>query len=141
MAPDDHSGAKPAGPVVLRIKLRYDDLDAMVQRFAANVGKSGLFLPTKSMQPLGTEVKFERRRQLGLPDVAIPLPEDVESARRADMDSQPRADTSGIVREAMAQMASAPVAEQILTARPTTGPVGTVKEPVLESGPVVAPSG
>ena len=62
MAPDDHSGgARPVGPVVLRIKLRYDNLDAMVQRFAPNVGKSGLFLPTKSIQPIGTEVKFELR--------------------------------------------------------------------------------
>lgn len=186
MAPDDQSGGRPAGPVVLRIKLRYDDLDALVQRFAANVGKSGLFLPTKTVQPIGTEVKFElrlandtpvlvglgkvkhvrppdpanpkaafgmaielmrvsregreviirmieRRRAMGLPDVAIPLPEDIESARRADLDTQPRADTSGIVREAMAQMASAPVAEQVLTARPTTGPIATAR---LETAPV-----
>src|SRR3954447_26395323 len=61
MAPEDNSGAKPAGPVVLRIKLRYDDRDAMVQRFAPNVGKSGLFLPTKSVQPVGAEIKFELR--------------------------------------------------------------------------------
>src|SRR5690348_11800597 len=61
MAPDDNSGARPGGPVVLRIKLRYDGLDAMVQKFASNVGKSGLFLPTKSIQPVGTEVKFELR--------------------------------------------------------------------------------
>src|SRR5437763_10545747 len=118
----------------------------MVQRFAANVGKSGLFLPTKSVQPIGTEVKFElrlandtpvlvglgrvkaarepdpdnprapfglalelmrvsrdgrelimkmieRRRELGLPDVAIPMPEDVEAARDA-----------GVVREAVPAM-------------------------------------
>src|ERR1043165_10070968 len=61
MAGEDNSGAKPAGPVVLRIKLRYENIDAMVQRFAPNVGKSGLFLPTKSIQPIGTEVKFELR--------------------------------------------------------------------------------
>src|SRR5262245_60561622 len=60
MAPEDNSGARP-GPVVLRIKLRYDDVDTMVQRFAPNVGKSGLFLPTKSIQAIGTDVKFELR--------------------------------------------------------------------------------
>ena len=171
---------------MLRIKLRYDDLDALVQRFAPNVGKSGLFLPTKTIQPIGTEVKFElrlandttalvglgrvkhvrppdpanpkaafgmaielmrvsregrdviirmleRRRAMGLREVAIPLPEDIESARRGEPESQPRADTSGIVREAMAQMASAPVAEQVLTARPTTGPIATAR---LETAPV-----
>ena len=60
MAPDDNSGAKPA-PVALRIKLRYEDVDTLIQRFAPNVGKSGLFLPTKSLQPVGAEVKFELR--------------------------------------------------------------------------------
>ena len=60
MAPDEPSGARPP-PVVLRIKLRYDDVESMVQRFAPNVGKSGLFLPTKAPQPIGTEVKFELR--------------------------------------------------------------------------------
>jgi hypothetical protein len=125
-----------AGPVVLRIKLRYDSVDTMALRFAANVGKSGLFLPTKSMQPVGSEIKFElrladgtpvlvgvgkvrvakepdpadaraayglaialtrvtresrdvmmrileQRREQGLPDVAIPMPEDVDAARNA----------------------------------------------------------
>ena len=63
MASDDTSGAKPAGPVALRIKLRYDDVDAMVSRFAGNVGRSGLFLPTRSLHPVGTEVKFELRME------------------------------------------------------------------------------
>ena len=49
MASDHPRGTRPA-PVVLRIKLRYDDVDAMVAKFAPNVGKSGLFLPTKSLQ-------------------------------------------------------------------------------------------
>src|SRR5436190_2469318 len=60
MAPDDQSGARP-GPVVLRIKLRYDDVETMIHRFAPNVGKTGLFLPTKSLQPIGSELKFELR--------------------------------------------------------------------------------
>jgi hypothetical protein len=191
MAGDDNSGARPAGPVVLRIKLRYDDLDAMVQRFASNVGKSGLFLPTKSIQPVGTEVKFElrlsndapvlvglgrvkhvkhpnpanpkaafgmaielmrvsregreviirmieRRRALGLADVAIPMPEDVDSARRAEIESQPRADTSNVVREAMSQLASAPSpAAQLLTTQPASGPIGVARE----SGPITRDSG
>src|SRR3954470_23661153 len=61
MASDDSSGVRPAPPIVLRIKLRYDDVEAMVQRFATNVGKSGLFLPTKSIQPIGAEIKLELR--------------------------------------------------------------------------------
>ena len=60
MAPDDPAGTRP-GPVVLRIKLRYDDVEALIERFASHVGRSGLFLPTRSVQPIGTEVKFELR--------------------------------------------------------------------------------
>ncbi len=137
MAADEPSGPRP-GPVVLRIKLRYDDVESMVQRFAPNIGKSGLFLPTKSLQPVGAEVKFElritddtpvlvglgrvkaakapdpaapraafgmaiellrvtresrevilrmleRRRQLGLPEVGIPMPTDIDAARRSEV--------------------------------------------------------
>jgi hypothetical protein len=61
MPPDEPSGTRPAAPIVIRIKLRYDDVEVMVQRFASNVGKSGLFLPTKALQPIGTELKFELR--------------------------------------------------------------------------------
>ncbi|HUS28785.1 MAG TPA: hypothetical protein VMZ53_09750, partial [Kofleriaceae bacterium] len=167
---------------MLRIKLRYEDLDAMVQRFAPNVGKSGLFLPTKSIQPIGTEVKFElrlandtpaligigkvkhvkrpdpanpkaafgmaielmrvsregreviirmieRRRAMGLADVAIPMPEDTETARRSEVETQPRADTSGIVKDAMQQFASAPVSEVVLATPPQSGPIAVPKEP------------
>ena len=164
MAPDDSSGARPAAPIVLRIKLRYDDVELMVQRFAPNVGKSGLFLPTKSIQPVGAEVKFElrlsddtpalvglgrvkasiapdpqnprapfgmaielmrvtpqsralilrmleRRRELGLPEVALPLAADIEAARRA---------------------------EAVVAARDSTS--GPVPLPVAPSGPVASPS-
>ncbi|MCW5806134.1 MAG: hypothetical protein KIT31_27465, partial [Deltaproteobacteria bacterium] len=46
---------------MLRIKLRFADVDAMVRKFAPNVGTSGLFLPTKALQPIGDQVKFELR--------------------------------------------------------------------------------
>jgi len=125
------------GPVVLRIKLRYPDVETLVERFARNIGKSGVFLPTKALQPVGAEVKFElrlandvpvlvalgrvkhvrspdpedphaafgislalmrvsregrelimklleQRRALGLPDVAIPSPDDIDEARRIE---------------------------------------------------------
>ena len=221
MASDDTSGGKPAGPVVLRIKLRYDDVEAMVQRFAPNVGKSGLFLPTKAIQPLGTEIKFElriandtpvlvglgkvkafrepdpanpraafgmaiellrvsregrdviirmieRRRAMGLADVAIPMPEDIESAKRADVETQPRAESSATVRTPMADRDSTPnpietrasqifaataaekpperksaPSEQLLTApRPTAGPLAVARSSSSErsgTAPVLGP--
>ena len=196
MASDDSSGARPAGPVVLRIKLRYDDVDAMVQKFAPNVGKSGLFLPTKSIQPIGTEIKFElriandtavlvglgkvkavrqpdpanpraafgmaielmrvtregrevimrmldRRKAMGLPDIAIPLPEDVDTARRMDVETQPKVDVAATVRDTTPRARdSGPVApEQLLTApRPGSGPIARAKgETIRPSAPALAP--
>src|SRR5262249_26518584 len=76
---------------------------------------------------------IERRRAMGLPDVAIPVPEDLESAKRADVETQPRAEVSSIVREGLPRMASEPVAEQVLVGQPSrpsgpeTGPVGRAR--------------
>jgi Tfp pilus assembly protein PilZ len=87
MASDDSSGPRTPTPIVLRIKLRYDDIEVMVQRFATNVGKSGLFLPTKSLQPIGAEIKFELRLAddtpalVGLGRVKAATPPDPHNAR------------------------------------------------------------
>ncbi|HEX7837564.1 MAG TPA: hypothetical protein VF469_08885, partial [Kofleriaceae bacterium] len=195
MASDDSSGSRPAAPIVLRIKLRYDDADAMVQRFAANVGKSGLFLPTRSLQPIGAEIKFElrladdtpalvglgrvkaavppdpqhpratfgmaielqrvtpqsralilrmleRRRELGLPELGLPMASDIDAARRAEgAESGGRDPASGPVPVVTPPVASSPSitpppvapadvpsGEALLTApRRTTGPMSTAK--------------
>jgi hypothetical protein len=47
--------------MVLRIKLRYPDAATFVEKFAINVGRSGLFLATRGLQPLGAELRFELR--------------------------------------------------------------------------------
>jgi len=181
MAPDEPSGTRPAGPVVLRIKLRYDDVEAMVQKFAPNVGKSGLFLPTRSVQTVGAEIKFElrlaneqtalvglgrvkavkapdpgdpkatfgmaielmrvtresrdlilrmleRRRQLGLVEVAIPMPADIDAARRADV-----VDTS--IKDAPSTAVPAPIHDSkrddglLTAARRPTGPIAVARPP------------
>lgn len=198
MAADEPSGARP-GPVVLRIKLRYDDVDAMVQKFAPNVGKSGLFLPTKSVQPIGAEVKFElrlandtpvlvglgrvkaarepdpanpraafgiavelmrvtptsrdlilrmleRRRQLGLPETALPLPADVDAARRdsvaeiKDIATGPVAvvtEVKDIASGPVASLGDAGESVPVLTApRQPTGPIAVaVSAPVAPLDP------
>src|SRR5690349_21609330 len=50
-----------APPVVLRIKVRYEDPDAFVERFAPYAGRAGIFLRSKTPKPVGTEVRFELR--------------------------------------------------------------------------------
>src|SRR3569833_3633537 len=164
----------------------------MIQRFAPHDGKNGMFLPAKSLQPVGTEVKFElriandtpvlvglgrvkaakapdpanpratfgmaielmrvtregrdviirmieRRRALGLADVASPMPEDLEAAKRADLDSAPRADTVAIVKEAMASLAdSTPI---LTMPRPGTAPprASSEPEPIARAPPEAKP--
>ena len=67
MPPEPPGGVRPAGPVVLRIKLRYDDVEAMISRFAPNRGKAsslprllclGIIEPRKN-QALLLEVSAE----------------------------------------------------------------------------------
>lgn len=186
MAADEPSGPRPA-PVVLRIKLRYDDVESMVQRFAPNVGKSGLFLPTKSLQPVGAEVKFElritddtqvlvglgrvkaakapdpaapraafgmaielmrvtresrevilkmleRRRQLGLPEVGIPMPDDIDAARRAGAVDSSVKDTASAAVPAPQQPFESGPSEALLTApRRQSGPIAIAKLNVVEA--------
>ncbi len=182
MPPDDPRGARPA-PVVLRIKLRYDDVETLAARFAPNVGKSGLFLPTKSLQAVGAEVKFElrlsddkvvitglgkvraakapdpdnpraafgmaieltrvtresrdvmlkilaKRRELGLADVAIPMPADIDAAKAEATNTGTGSAPSAIPTASPTTIDSGPVRE--------SGPIGTGRDsaPILDSGPI-----
>ena len=45
----------------LRVKVRYPDTETFVERFAVNVGRSGLFIPTSAPKPIDSEVRFEVR--------------------------------------------------------------------------------
>lgn len=56
MATDD----KPTA-TVLRIKVRHADVDVFVERFASQVTRSGVFIPTRAPKPIGTEIRFEIR--------------------------------------------------------------------------------
>jgi len=167
MPSDDPSGSRPASPIVLRIKLRYDNIEAMVQRFAVNVGKSGMFLPTKSLQPIGTEVKFElrlandapvlvglgrvkavnppdplhpqatfgmaielmrvtpqsralilrmleRRRELGLPELGLPMAADIDAGRQVEALHAGVTEQTPVVTPGL--MFESPGAEALMTA-------------------------
>ena len=183
MPSDDSSGSRPASPIVLRIKLRYDDVEVMVQRFAVNVGKSGLFLPTKTLQPVGAEIKFElrladeaavlvglgrvkavtapdplrphatfgmaielmrvtpqsralilrmleRRRELGLPELGLPMAADIDAGRRAEAAHGVTEQTP--VVQPVAPPRVAPIAEPRPTLSSTPGPIeAPAAEPLM----------
>ena len=52
---------------------------------------------------------IERRRAMGLADVAIPMPEDVETAKRSDVETQPRAEVAAIAAPVPKDHDSAPI--------------------------------
>ncbi|HEY1552815.1 MAG TPA: hypothetical protein VGG28_33530, partial [Kofleriaceae bacterium] len=72
---------------------------------------------------------LERRRQLALPEVAIPLPEDVEAARRMDVETQPG------VPQPVPRLDSQPIID---TAPIKTETVTQVTPPVPEVTPTPA---
>ncbi|MFN0245946.1 MAG: hypothetical protein ACKV2T_03495 [Kofleriaceae bacterium] len=191
--------ARPA-PVVLRIKLRYDDVDTLAARFAPNVGKSGLFLPTKTLQAVGADVKFElrladdkvvitglgkvraakapdpdnpraafgmaieltrvtresrdvilkilgKRRELGLADVAIPMPADIDAAKgeTTNTNTAPVApttiDSNPILRSAPVETTPLPTtidSAPIARGRRGTGSADSERDsaPILENTPL-----
>ncbi len=50
--------ATQRAPVVLRIKLRYRDVDTFIDRFATNIGTGGMFIASRAPKPTGTKLKF-----------------------------------------------------------------------------------
>jgi uncharacterized protein (TIGR02266 family) len=48
-----------ASPSLVRIYLRYPDVDTLVTRFAPNVTRGGIFLASRKPRPVGEMVRFE----------------------------------------------------------------------------------
>src|SRR5262249_35783192 len=62
------SGDKPQS-AVLRIKLRQKSIDGFVEKFAENVSHGGIFISTKQLKPVGTDVRFELLLADGVPAI------------------------------------------------------------------------
>ena len=56
--------------VSLRIKLRYQTLDAFISKFATNLSVGGMFINSKAPKPVGTELRFELRLADNSPIIA-----------------------------------------------------------------------
>ncbi len=63
---EDTRAARRA-PLVLRIKLGYDDVDSFIDKFAGNIGHSGMFIRSRAPKAVDTDVKFELRLANDLP--------------------------------------------------------------------------
>ena len=62
------SGDKPQ-PAVVRIKLRHKSIDSFIEKFAENVSHGGIFISTKQLKPVGTEIRFEIQLADGSPAI------------------------------------------------------------------------
>jgi len=56
-------------PAVLRVRLKYEDVDTFIEKFSGNVSRGGLFIATKTPQPVGAAIKFEFQLAQGTPVV------------------------------------------------------------------------
>jgi hypothetical protein len=48
-----------AKSAALRIKLKYPDVDVFLQRYGPNLSKTAVFIATKTLKPVGTNIRFE----------------------------------------------------------------------------------
>jgi molecular chaperone DnaK len=62
---DKRSGQRT--PVGLLLKLSYGTIDELVEKFASNVSRGGVFIRTREPKPVGTLLAFELRLQGGEP--------------------------------------------------------------------------
>lgn len=44
---------------LVRVRLKYPDVDTLVERFSANVTRGGIFLASRDPKPVGTVIRFE----------------------------------------------------------------------------------
>lgn len=54
-------------PPLVRVRLKYPDLDSFVERFAPNVTRGGVFLTAREPKPVGSVVSFEISLMTGGP--------------------------------------------------------------------------
>src|SRR5262249_47502302 len=59
MSPPDKRPSDTPGPAQMRIRLKYADVQTFVEKFAANVSRQGIFIPSKTPKPVDTLVRFE----------------------------------------------------------------------------------
>ncbi|HUS66050.1 MAG TPA: TIGR02266 family protein [Kofleriaceae bacterium] len=58
---DEDKRANRRVPVALRIRLRYQQVDQFISKFAVNVSRGGMFLSSRNPKPIGTRLQFEMR--------------------------------------------------------------------------------
>ncbi|HVV86109.1 MAG TPA: PilZ domain-containing protein, partial [Kofleriaceae bacterium] len=117
----------------LRVKVRYPDIDTFVERFAVNVGRSGLFIPTPAPKPVGSEVRFEVRLA---DDRAVLIGQGLVRWVREPLPERSRATTGMAIELQRVSRESRDVLVRMLAVRKRRGMVdGPGGLPVIEDEP------
>jgi uncharacterized protein (TIGR02266 family) len=123
-----------SSPAIVRVRLRFADVDTFVERFAPNVTRGGLFLATRNLRAVGEIVAFE----ILLADGTVVLAGDGKvSWTRAPDPSQPTKPFGMGLQFVALRPASRAVLVRLLKAkesRPTAGLRMTGALPTLEGG-------
>ncbi|MFH0900142.1 MAG: hypothetical protein V2A73_05895 [Pseudomonadota bacterium] len=128
-------------PASIRIKLKYSDVAAFVERFAVNVGRAGFFLPTKSPKPVGTPVRFELLLEDGTTRVL--RGEGVVVSARAPDPAKPNRPSGMGIKYSRLDSASRAMVDRVTAVKKSRGlrDDSAVPMPIAsssESGPIVS---
>lgn len=69
MAGDSRVGDRQAA--LLRIKLKYGDVDTFIEKYAVNISRGGIFIASRTPKAVGTTVRFEFLLAQGAEGVSI----------------------------------------------------------------------
>lgn len=69
MAVSDDTRLGGRVPAVLRIRLKHASVDAFIERFSVNISRGGIFIASRTPQPVGTVLRFEFQLSQGTPVV------------------------------------------------------------------------
>lgn len=126
-------------PDVVRVRLRYPDVDTFIEKFAPNVTRGGIFLASRDPRPVGSTVRFELLLREGPP--VLCGEGRVTWVKEFNADEPHRPYGMGVQFTAVDRN-SRPVLERLLQKRDLSGPrplpkppAPPVRPPALAAGP------
>jgi uncharacterized protein (TIGR02266 family) len=123
---------------VVRVRLRYPDLDTFVDKFAPNVTRGGIFLASRDPRPVGDKIRFEVLLREGPP---VLVGEGRVTWVKEFNAAEPHRPYGMGVQFTAVDKASRPVLDRLLRQRDQSGARPLPKPPTQPVRPVSVPAG
>jgi uncharacterized protein (TIGR02266 family) len=123
---------------VVRVRLRYPDLDTFVDKFAPNVTRGGIFLASRDPKPVGEKVRFEVMLREGPP---VLVGEGRVTWVKEFNPAEPHRPYGMGVQFTAVDKASRPVLDRLLKQRDQSGARPLPKPPTQQVRPLSVPAG